>query len=306
MKLNFTTLIYFKKIVKHKNITKAAKELNIAQSSLSRTIKNLEKELKVPLLMYNGYEMLLTPYGEKFLSHANTILNEISVFQKEITMIEKHSQKTVSLSIRSASKLLPEFLSQFKIQYPEINIKIYSVSETSISDHSKDIVDLEIYSAINPKREKNTISLFTEPLLLAVPSSSSLATMKETKLKDFKEHKFICSYPNQALREIVNYYCKKVGFNPQIAIESDSPETISEFIRVGLGIALIPKITWSRFCNSEITLIPISDPVCTRDIMLKWKNSDNMSDSALLLKNYICNNFPEYAHGNLIISNKND
>ena len=186
MKLNFTTLIYFKKIVKHKNITKAAKELNIAQSSLSRTIKNLEKELKVPLLMYNGYEMLLTPYGEKFLSHANTILNEISVFQKEIMMIEKHSQKTVSLSIRSASKLLPEFLSQFKIQYPEINIKIYSVSETSISDHSKDIVDLEIYSAINPKKEKNTIFSVCRTVITRRPTQHSCCNKERRKIKRFQ------------------------------------------------------------------------------------------------------------------------
>lgn len=304
MKLNFTTLIYFKKIVKHKNITKAAKELNIAQSSLSRTIKNLEKELKVPLFKYNGHAMILTPYGEMLLSHADVILNEISTFQKEISLIEKRSQKTVSLSIRSASKLLPEFLSQFKLQYPEINIKIYSVSDLSENEHEQELVDLEIYSELHPIKNENTISLFTEPLLLAVPSNSSLADLKDVKLKDFKDEKFICSYPNQALRNIVNYYCKQIGFTPQIAIESDSPETISEFIRVGLGIALIPKITWSRFCSNGITLIPIVDPICTRSIQFKWKNPSSMSDSAILLKNYICNNFPEYAHSNFIISNK--
>lgn len=304
MKLNFTTLIYFKKIVKHKNITKAAKELNIAQSSLSRTIKNLEKELKVPLFRYNGYAMILTPYGEMLLSHADTILNEIATFQKEISIIEKRSQKTVSLSIRSASKLIPEFLSQFKLQYPEINIKIYSISDDSENEHEKELVDLEIYSELKKVKEKNSSTLFTEPLLLAVPTNSPLANLKEVKLKDFKEHKFICSYPNQALRKVVNYYCKQVGFTPQIAIESDSPETISEFIRVGLGIALIPKITWSRFCNNGITLIPITDPVCTRNIQFKWKDSSILSDSALLLRDYICNNFPEYAHSNFLISNK--
>lgn len=54
MKLNFTSLEYFRKAAKMEHLTKAAEALHIAQPALSRTIRGLEEELGVTLFEREG------------------------------------------------------------------------------------------------------------------------------------------------------------------------------------------------------------------------------------------------------------
>ena len=77
--MNLNQLYYFQKIAKLQHYHQAAKELNISQPSLSRSISNLEDELGVSLFQKNGRNIELTKYGRIFLEHVNRILEEINI-----------------------------------------------------------------------------------------------------------------------------------------------------------------------------------------------------------------------------------
>ena len=57
---------YFKQLAKLENMSETAKILNVSQSALSRAIKNLEKELGVPLFNRIGRKLKLNQYGIDF------------------------------------------------------------------------------------------------------------------------------------------------------------------------------------------------------------------------------------------------
>lgn len=69
----------------------AAKELNISQPSLSRSISNLEDELGLKLFVKKGRNIELTKYGHLFLEHVNRILEEV-----KITLDKMHSLSSSS------------------------------------------------------------------------------------------------------------------------------------------------------------------------------------------------------------------
>jgi DNA-binding transcriptional LysR family regulator len=64
--MNLETLHYFQYIAKYKNITRAAKHFYISQSTLSRNIMLLEKELGVQLFERNNKQIELTEAGKVF------------------------------------------------------------------------------------------------------------------------------------------------------------------------------------------------------------------------------------------------
>lgn len=62
--MNLQQLYYFQAISRLKNYTKAAEQLLVAQSSLSHSIGDLERELGVPLFFKVGRNIDITEYGK--------------------------------------------------------------------------------------------------------------------------------------------------------------------------------------------------------------------------------------------------
>ena len=81
--MNLNQLYYFQKVAQLQHYHQAAKELNISQPSLSRSIANLEEELGVSLFQKNGRNIELTKYGSIFLEHVNRIIEEIKIASLE-------------------------------------------------------------------------------------------------------------------------------------------------------------------------------------------------------------------------------
>lgn len=75
--MNLAQLRYFQKLADLQHYSKAAKELNIAQPSLSSSISSLEKELGIPLFQKVGRNVRLTKYGREFLTYINDGLERI-------------------------------------------------------------------------------------------------------------------------------------------------------------------------------------------------------------------------------------
>ena len=75
--MNLAQLRYFQKLADLQHYSQAAKELNIAQPSLSSSISSLEKELGIPLFQKVGRNVRLTKYGHEFLMYVNEGLERI-------------------------------------------------------------------------------------------------------------------------------------------------------------------------------------------------------------------------------------
>ena len=79
----FKQIEYFQTVCKHNNITKAAKELHVAQPSLSNAIKSLEQEIETNLFERTNNKIYLTNEGKYFLDKSTKItddLNELIMF----------------------------------------------------------------------------------------------------------------------------------------------------------------------------------------------------------------------------------
>lgn len=286
--------MYFQKVAELEHLTKAAEALHIAQPALSRTIRSMEEELDVSLFTHQGRNIHLTRDGHILLKYANKILGSLDDLRQELQDSRDLQQLTVKLAIMSSSRLIPAFLMKFKEEHPETILEIVPQNSDS-ANASK--TDLTLFSSLKHVDNDHTITLFRENLVKVFPAGTPYAHLPYVNLHDLSDMDFIMPPKGFLFRNTVEAYCKKAGFTPKVILESDNPDTVGEFIRAGLGIALVPQMTWHNAQIHNVAL-PVGDQECHRDLNISWKTNSKLSLSAVLLREYIVDHFWEFVRDN--------
>lgn len=90
-------LQYFMKVVEVGNMTQAAKDLFIAQPSLSKAITNLEAEMGLTLFKRSAKGTVMTNQGEEFLQYARQVLEQIDLMNNRYKE-DKKTNRIFSIS----------------------------------------------------------------------------------------------------------------------------------------------------------------------------------------------------------------
>lgn len=93
------------------------------------------------------------------------------------------------------------------------------------------------------------------------------------------------------LRSTTDQLCYAAGFEPSIVMESDNPNTVREFIRAGLGVAIVPQLTWYAARGEGVESLFLQDDNCYRYLNLSWRTDAPLPLVAVLLQEYIIDNF---------------
>ena len=51
--------------------------------------------------------------------------------------------------------------------------------------------------------------------------------------------------------------CRKAGFSPRVAIESDDPYYLRKCVELGLGVSFVPVFSWAGQFSSDVSLLPL-------------------------------------------------
>lgn len=113
-------------IVEHGSLRSAARHLGTPQSALTRSIRSLEKELKVALFQREARGMTLTPMGQLFHRRASTIVHEVRRAQDELAQAKGDDDGVVvaGLSIMPHLGMLPSALPVFRRRYPKVRLEL--------------------------------------------------------------------------------------------------------------------------------------------------------------------------------------
>src|SRR5699024_6826957 len=108
----------------------AADALHVAQSAVSRALKNLEDELGVDLFIREGRNVRLTPIGKVFLPYMQQALRVIENGTQVIQEYTDPDSGTIKVGFPSslATYVLPTAISAFREQYPNVKFELHQGS----------------------------------------------------------------------------------------------------------------------------------------------------------------------------------
>ncbi|MGN0739592.1 MAG: LysR family transcriptional regulator [Treponema sp.] len=267
--MELTQLRYFLKVAELEHITRASEELHIAQPALTQTIHRLENELEIPLFVNKGRNIFLTEYGQYFYKKLKPLLSEIYDLPEQLHSLALKENSTIHLNVLAASNLITHAI----IEYQKLDEKIrFQVNQKQQNELNDICITTKLFYQKSEEEHEST-AVYTENIYLAVPNIKKYQNRKSISLEEVKDENFISLSGARQLRAICDKYCKSVGITPNIVFESDSPTAVKNMIAANIGIGFWPEFTWERINSSKVKLLKISNPICSRDILLTYRNN---------------------------------
>ena len=117
---------YVYEVYKEKSISKAASNLYISQPSLSARIKKIEEKLGMPIFDRNTSPLRLTEFGQMYIKAIEEVREIEKRLENCIADINTLRKGTLSIGASNifAAYALPPIIANFKIKYPEVEIKL--------------------------------------------------------------------------------------------------------------------------------------------------------------------------------------
>lgn len=252
--MEIRTLLTFIKVAEEQSLSKAAKQLGYAQSTVTMQMQQLEQELGVALYERIGRQIRITQEGHEFLTYAAHIVKT----SQEALQIGKGKQKAVSGSLRlgAADSIEEEWLAgalhRYRSRYPDVRIHVRSGDTGRLTQMLlRNEIDLMM----------TVDHLLNEPALIhacdkiqavhfAVSPDHPLAGVSSPDLKT------ILSYP--LLRGDLSSVCERnleaemaaAGLKPENWMEIENRKLILGMVRYGDGIALMPDDAVQKLADS--------------------------------------------------------
>ncbi|MGI9464326.1 MAG: transcriptional regulator GcvA [Aestuariivirgaceae bacterium] len=136
------SLVVFEAAARHHNFTRAAEELDVTQSAVSRQIQLLEDHLGTSLFQRHSRGLELTPEGERLHRAVAMGLEHIANVAADIRRHRGPGELTISSSVTFASYWLMARLANFRAAHPEIELRL--VASSPVYDLTAAGIDLAI------------------------------------------------------------------------------------------------------------------------------------------------------------------
>lgn len=168
-------------------LTSAAKQLGMAQPSMSQQLSRLEAIVGTRLFERRSNEMVLTAAGTYLLPRAEHVLRSVDALEEGLGQYRNGSRMTVRIAgITSMLRaLLPEAITQTQRSHSGIDFDIQDCAPSDILDllHSRRVRVglLAANSVAADALDFHQVPLMDDPLLLAVPEALSLDGITDPK-----------------------------------------------------------------------------------------------------------------------------
>jgi LysR family glycine cleavage system transcriptional activator len=152
----------FEAAARHLSFTRAADELFLTQSAISRQVQGLEEALGVPLFQRRHRALLLTDEGQLLQRQVARLLGELRDTVEQITRT-RGGMIAVTTMVTFASLWLVPRLAKFRSVHPEIDVRI--AANNDVLDLERDRIDVAIRYAAPDRVPAGATQLFGEEVV---------------------------------------------------------------------------------------------------------------------------------------------
>ena len=277
-------LRYLLAVAQAGTFTKAAAVCRVAQPSLSAQIAKLERELGGPLFERGRHGARLTQRGQILRSWAADALGRLDAAKRELEELSglKRGRVVIGCLPTTGGYLLPKLLTVFIKRYPNIHVDLQEASSPRLAQALRDFeIDLAILDEAGLGPGITSTRLFSEPLVLALPSGHRLEKRKSIDLSALTDEPFILMKSGHGFRTIVMDALTHAGVKPRVVYESDQIETVQRLVEARFGISIVPCMVKKP---AGLSYIAINPPAPSRTLLVAYRDGTGLSAAAECLR----------------------
>ena len=260
-KMNIKDLQYYHYLVETKNFSRAAEFFGVSQPTITLSLKRLEEELELKLLVRDQSHKLLKPTeaGLKFDLHAAKILNELTVAQKELARLK---DEKISLGLppiignRYFPKLMPAFIENNLMN----SLKITEEgSQSLLKMLLNGSLDFALLGSIEPISNHDLlVDVFGRSTLkIIVSKHHRLARKGKISFAELKNEPFIIQdegfVHGKALKEMAH----RARFRPKVIYKTSDVNLLKTMVKENLGIGYLTDLAVSD--SDQLAMLELTD-----------------------------------------------
>jgi DNA-binding transcriptional LysR family regulator len=267
----------FAAAARHQSFGKAADELHLTPPAVSMQIRELERQVGLPLFDRSGRQVALTVTGEYLLVYVRKVLATLKDAEDAIARLRGLETGRVSIGMVSTAKyFVPRLLAQFRQEHPAIEVKLAvgGNREQLVALLRANEVDLAIMG--RPPRELATRAepFAVHPHSVVAAPDHPLLRIGHAPASLLNNYEFIIREPGSGTRAAMEKFFADHRLQPRVAMEMASNETIKQAVMAGMGVSFLSLHTIGLERRAGLLAVPDIEGL---PVLKRWYVVNNLS-----------------------------
>jgi LysR family hydrogen peroxide-inducible transcriptional activator len=280
-------LRYLSALAEHRHFGRAAEACAVSQPALSMQVRDLEKVLGVELVERRPGEVALTDVGAEVARRAEHMLAS----ERDLVDLARHRGRlltggmTLGIIPSLAPYVLPKILPPLQQRYPDLQVELRETqTKVLLEELARGALDVVMLALPLPDAEVETLRLFDDPFLLAVPAHDPRPATIPVSVDDIDQQRLILLEEGHCLRDQALALCGNMRHGGAMGLGATSLTTVMQMVANGYGITLVPQVAVDvKVRDDRVKLLRFAPPQPGRTIGLAWRRtSPRKADFAAL------------------------
>lgn len=231
------------------SFTKAAAELRLSQSAVSRQIQDLELEIDEPLFWRVGRTIRITPAGATLVALSRRVSDDISQTRARLGDRRQNLTGTIRLvgGMTVCVYVYPQLIKAFQSAHPGVDVKVTPGAMPRILRKLRNgTADLGLLTLPIDDPQLVSEPLLREELVLVMSPVHALARRARVQAHDLAALDFILFETGSNTRRVIDQFFTRTQISPRVVTETDNVEVIKALVSNGTGVAIVPLQAISR------------------------------------------------------------
>ena len=281
MQFGIRQITHFKVVADNLHFGRAARQLNIAQPSLSRSIKHLEEQIGVQLLERNNRNVSLTDAGKIFLDGCHRLIDSMegTVIQTRKASVGEAGHLIIGYTDYAISGLLPQILRDFRKLYPDISFEpTHGFTEAQLDDLEAEKLDLGFVTGPFERPGYSSVTLQEDSYVAVLYENHPLAENASIHLAELASEPYILGSQEcwKHYHDHLFRICRDAGFVPNVVQRAFNLEGIFGLVACEMGITVQTACVFNLL-RKGLVIRPISGLNETVPTVAVWKDRKELS-----------------------------
>jgi len=283
MKIDFDGVQAFVAVAELGGFNKAARELHVTQTALTRRVQKLEAYLGLKLLDRTTRRVELTAVGREFLPQARAIVQEMTAAVEQLKDMSRRSTGHFTLACipSMSSHVLPRVMRRYAERHPGNRIRLLDGSSHEVRNAvlgGQAELGIAVHGEKHPDLAESV--LFADELVLLCRSPHALEGRESVTWSDLRDTELIGISSFTATRVFMDYQLAKQGIRLQGHYEVQHHATAINLVAAGVGSAILPSSAFEEGDRPGVRKIPLTQPTVKRKVSLLRTRHGGLSPAA--------------------------
>ena len=281
---NLNLFKYFYYVVYYNGFTNASKNLNIAQSSLSYNIKQLELQLDKTLIIRDNKNFELTEDGYNLYEN---LKSAFSILNQNLEQFDNQNTVELTIGVRHylSDFIFRDSIVEFINTYPNIhiNIKLYSKLDVKKFEDEYDVlIDYEDYTNLINTNNKDLLCVLINTFVSGKNLSKNYESIQS--IKELGNTRLISMCPNKR-NGLFQKMCFENGILFENIISVNDSIISKELVKNNLGLCFVNRDFFKEeIANGDVKEIKVKEQLFNDNIYIVYKNGKNINNINKFIK----------------------